>query len=196
MTRWEPGSSERLQQAALELFDENGFEQTTVAEIAARAGVTERTFFRYFSDKREALFAGGERLEAMFVDAVAAAPTEDPLDQARAALTAAAGFFAHDRRDWARRRFLVLGANPALNERELLKMGSLSRALAAALNARGLGEPAATLLAQSAITVFQVAFERWVTDGEERSFVDLQHDTFAVLTGTLTRTLGAGVPVR
>lgn len=190
MARWEPGSSERLQRAALELFEEHGFEQTTVAGIAARAGVTERTFFRYFSDKREALFAGGVRLEGLFVDAVEDAPTGDPLEQVTAALAAAGEFFAPERRDWSRRRSLVLAANPALNERELLKLGSLSRALAAALRGRGLGEPAATLLAQSTTTVFQVAFERWVAEGEERGFEDLRRDTFEAL----RETLGAAVP--
>jgi hypothetical protein len=59
MTRWEPNARGRLEQAALALYGERGFENTTVAEIAARAGLTERTFFRHFADKREVLFAGG-----------------------------------------------------------------------------------------------------------------------------------------
>lgn len=185
MARWEPDSSGRLQQAALELFAEHGFDQTTVAEIAARAGVTERTFFRYYSDKREALFAGGATLEALFVDAVADAPADDPLDQAAAALTSSAGFFPDERRDWSRIRSRVLEANPALSERELLKMASLGRALAGALAARGLTEPAATLLARSTVTVFQVAFDAWVAEGEERSFAELQRETFAALRTTL-----------
>jgi AcrR family transcriptional regulator len=187
MARWRPGSLERLQQAALDLFDEQGFERTTVAEIAARAGVTERTFFRHFADKREALFAGGARLEALFVDAVAQAESADPLDQVTAALTAAAGFFAPERREWSRRRAAVVAANAALDERELLKMGSLSRAVAAALRARGLDEPAATLLGQSTTTVFVVTFGRWVAEGEDRSFLDLQRDTAAVLRDVLGR---------
>ena len=185
MARWEPGSSDRLQQAALDLFHEQGFEQTTVAEIAARAGVTERTFFRYFTDKREALFAGGAALEARFVDAVAECDSDRPLDQVTAALSRAGAFFAEERRDWSRRRAAVVFSNTALNERELLKMGSLGRALAAALRTRGLDEPAATLLAQSAVTVFQVAFARWVSEGEDRPYEELQRDTLEVLRGTL-----------
>ena len=185
MVRWRPGSPERLQQAALDLFSEQGFERTTVAEIAARAGVTERTFFRHFADKREVLFEGGARLEALFVDAVGTADADDPREQVAAALARAAEFFGPERRTSARQRAAVVAAHPALTERELLKLASLGRALATALRARGLGEPAATLLAQSAVTVFQVTFERWVAADEERSFDELQRATFAVLRETL-----------
>ena len=74
MARWQPGARERLQAVTLELFAEQGFEGTTVAEIASRAGLTERTFFRYFTDKREVLFTGQDTFEGMFVDQIAAAP--------------------------------------------------------------------------------------------------------------------------
>ena len=76
MTRWEPGAPERLAQAALELYAERGFEQTTVAEIAKRAGLTERTFFRHFTDKREVLFAGQDDFQRLFVTEVEAAPAD------------------------------------------------------------------------------------------------------------------------
>lgn len=185
MVRWRPGSPERLQQAALDLFDEQGFERTTVAEIATRAGVTERTFFRHFTDKREVLFEGGAQLEALLVEGVETAGGDTPGEQVAAALARAAEFFGPERRARARQRAAVVAANPALTERELLKLGSLGRALAAALRGRGLDEPAATLLGQSTVTVFQVTFERWVAADEERSFDELQRTTFAMLRRTL-----------
>src|SRR4051794_2005292 len=94
MSRWEPDARGRLGQAAMELYRERGFEQTTVAEIARRAGVTERTFFRHYADKREVLFAGSEALQERMVEALEAAPAIAPLDAVAAALAAAAGYFA------------------------------------------------------------------------------------------------------
>src|ERR1700728_2373409 len=93
MSRWEPNARGRLEQAAMELYGERGFEQTTVAEIAARAGLTERTFFRHFADKREVLFAGADALRELLVDTVAKAPASaTPIDAAAAGLQAAGGF--------------------------------------------------------------------------------------------------------
>src|SRR6476660_9837156 len=111
MPRWQPGARERLQATTLELFAEQGFEQTTVAEIANRAGLTERTFFRYFADKREVLFAGSADLEKLLVHAVASAPTSaGPVEAVTAALLAAAGVFNDERRDYARERRAVISA--------------------------------------------------------------------------------------
>ncbi|WP_432542930.1 TetR/AcrR family transcriptional regulator [Kineococcus sp. SYSU DK002] len=185
MARWAPGSGERLQAAALELFDEQGYDRTTVSQIAQRAGVTDRTFFRHFADKREALFAGSERLQAVFTDAVAHSPATDPLGLAADALRAAAGFFPADRRPWARRRAAVVEAHPALAEREQLKMVVLVNAVAAALRERGVPEPAASLLAHSTITVFQVAFGTWVADESGRTLGEVQQATLAALRSTL-----------
>jgi len=163
MGRWEPNARGRLEQAALELYRERGFEQATVAEIAQRAGLTERTFFRYFADKREVLFGGQSTLNELFVTGVAATPAEaSPLDAVAAALDAAAGLL-EQRRELARQRQAVIAANPALQERELIKLASLAAAVADALRQRGVTEPAASLTAEAGIAVFKVAFERWVS---------------------------------
>lgn len=118
MARWESDSRGRLEQAALALYGERRFEQTTVAEIAKRAGLTERTYFRYFADKREVLFWGA--------------------------------------------------AHTGLQERELIKLATLAAAIADVLRQRGVGEPAATLVAETGIVVFKVAFERWTGDESQR----------------------------
>src|SRR5688572_17688457 len=121
MGRWEPDARGRLERAALELYLENGYDQTTVAEIAGRAGLTERTFFRHFTDKREVLFRGDELAQAM-ADAIDSAPEGTaPLDAVAAALDSTSGFF-RDRRPHARTRQTVINANPALQERELIKL--------------------------------------------------------------------------
>jgi AcrR family transcriptional regulator len=162
MTRWEPNASGRLQLAALELYRERGYDQTTVAEIARRAGLTERTFFRYFADKREVLFYGAGMLQDRLVQGIADAPDgRPPLDVVGAALEAAAGPF-EEVRDMSRRRQAIVVANPELRERELIKLATLSTALADALRGRGVADPAASLAAEAGIAVFKVAFQRWV----------------------------------
>src|SRR4051794_19041706 len=125
MTRWEPDARGRLQQAALELFAERGFDGTTVEDIAARAGVTKRTFFRYFSDKREVLFPPGDGFAALFVTGLGdAPPSASPFDAVAASLGAVARDFPAPR-EYARQRRLVIVANPQLLERELVKMASV-----------------------------------------------------------------------
>jgi AcrR family transcriptional regulator len=149
--------------AALELYAERGFDQTTAADIAERAGVTERTFFRHFADKREVLFGGTDEFERVVVDGIAAAPPDaGPLDAVLAGLGDAA---ARIDRDFARRRTAVIAATPALQERELLKMSRLGTLAAAALRERGVADPAATLAAESGVWVFRVGFEAWLGDG-------------------------------
>jgi AcrR family transcriptional regulator len=174
MVRWEPGARERLQAAALELFATRGFEQTTAAEIAQAVGLTERTFFRNFSDKREVLFHGQERFLQAFVDGVNEAPADaSAFELIAAALQSAALFFPDERRPYSRTRQTVIEQNPALQERELHKLAGLASTVAAALRARGIAEPAATLAAQSAGTVFGVAFAQWIGEGESRSLPDI-----------------------
>src|SRR6202012_3339703 len=131
MARWKPGAHGRLAEAAMELFDERGFEATTVADIAERAGLTKRTFFRYFGDKREVLFAGSEPLKAKFVEAIAAAPAAAPLDAIAAGLDAMADLFAAIG-ERPRKRQAIIAANPDLQERELIKMNGFAAAGAAA----------------------------------------------------------------
>ncbi|HUC27199.1 MAG TPA: TetR family transcriptional regulator [Streptosporangiaceae bacterium] len=168
MARWEPDSRGRLEQAALALYAERGFENTTVAEIAARAGLTERTFFRHFADKREVLFWGAAMLERLAVGAVEAAPeSASPIDAIATGLEATGPMF-EERRDYAWRRQRVIDANAELRERELIKLASLAAALAGALRRRGVADPAATLTAEAGIAVFKVAFARWVSDSDSR----------------------------
>jgi AcrR family transcriptional regulator len=169
MARWEPNAPGRLEQAALELYGERGFEQTTVAEIAERAGLTERTFFRHYADKREVLFAGGRLLQDALVSAVQEAPPgASPIDAVADGLDAIAQGF-EPRREFAQRRHAIIAASPELRERELIKLASLATALAGALRDRGVQEPAASLTGEAGIAVFKIAFERWVTaeDGRE-----------------------------
>ncbi|MGH2894693.1 MAG: TetR family transcriptional regulator, partial [Solirubrobacteraceae bacterium] len=154
MTRWEPGARERLAQAALDLYAERGFEQTTVVEIAKRAGLTERTFFRHFADKREVLFAGSGDLQELMASAVLEAPgSAAPMDAVAAGLQAG-GEVLGERRDFARQRQAVIAASAELQERELIKLASLAAALADALRRRGVTEPAASLSAEAGIAVF------------------------------------------
>lgn len=164
MSRWEPNARERLTGAAMELYRERGFDQTTVAEIADRAGLTERTFFRYFSDKREVLFAGQERLLEIYMASIDAAPgTATPMELVEAALLAVTPVF-DERREFSRQRHAVISAHPELQERELLKRASMAAAIAAALRQRGVPEPTASLAAEAGAITFKTAYSRWVTD--------------------------------
>ena len=182
MGRWAPGARDRLATAALELFIEEGYERTTVADIAARAGVTERTFFRYFADKREVLFGGGRELEDFLVGQVDAVPASaGPLDTVASALEATATQIFAERQDFARQRQTVINSSPDLQERELLKLASLTAAVGVALRERGAGEPGASLAAESGMAVFKTAFSRWVTEASTRELSELIKDTFAEL---------------
>jgi AcrR family transcriptional regulator len=179
MVRWEPGTRQRLHAAAVELFATRGFEQTTAAEIARSVGLTERTFFRHFADKREVLFAGQEEFVGTFVDAIAGAPPEaGPMELVAAALGAVVDLFPDQRRAEVRTRQSVIDANPALREREQHKLAGLAVAMAGALRDRGVAEPAATLAARSGATVFTVAFAQWIAPHQQRSLTDLIARTF------------------
>jgi AcrR family transcriptional regulator len=182
MGRWEPGARERLQAAALELFATRGFEQTTAAEIAQSVGLTERTFFRHFSDKREVLFYGQQEFFQAFIDGSEAAPPDaSPLEVIASALQAATSFFPDERRPYARLRQSVIDQNPPLQERELHKLASLATTVSGALRARGIGEPAATLAAESGATVFGIAFTQWIGEGETRSLAEIASDVLREL---------------
>jgi AcrR family transcriptional regulator len=173
MSRWEPNARARLEQSALELYIERGFEQTTVAEIAKRAALTERTFFRHFADKREVLFAGAAAFEDLILITVTNATSDlSPIDAAAAGLEAA-GALLQERRAFARKRQTIIAANAELQERELIKLASLSTALADTLRRRGVGDTAARLAAEVAIAIFKIAFERWVAGTNKRSLPQL-----------------------
>jgi AcrR family transcriptional regulator len=185
MGRWEPDASGRLRQAAMELYIERGFEQTTVADIAQRAGLTARTFFRYFADKREVLFAGSEVLQEDMVQALESAPdSASPMAAVALALDAAAAALG-GRREYAGRRHAVIAANTELHERELIKMASLSAALADGLRRRGVADPDASLAAEAGIAVFRVAFERWVSGPRNRDLAGVMRESLDHL-GALT----------
>jgi AcrR family transcriptional regulator len=150
--------------AALDLYADGGFEQTTAADIAARAGVTERTFFRHFTDKREVLFDGSSVLQQQVVDAIGAAPADRaPVDVVTEAFAAAAPLL-EARGEFAGQRAAAIATNPGLLERELLKMATLGVAVADALRGRGIDDRTATLAAEAGVTVFRVGFERWIGD--------------------------------
>src|ERR1700722_2780701 len=181
MGRWEPHAGGRLEQAALELYVERGFEQTTVAEIAHRAGLTERTFFRYFTDKREVLFGGSSALQELLVTTVAGAPDGMARIDARAVGVAAMGAVLQERRAYSLQRQAAIVANAELRERELIKLASLASALADALRRRGVSDLAANLTAEAGIAVFKIAFERWIAATNERDFPALIQESLGEL---------------
>jgi AcrR family transcriptional regulator len=171
MARWEPNASERLTEAAMELFGERGYGKTTVEDIAARAGLTERTFFRYFTDKREVLFAGSELFVKKVVDAVRSAPKSNaPLDVVLSAYEETNDFF-EERRPFARRRNALIAAHPELQERELIKMTSLTAAITDALKQRGTSSAAGRLAAEAGLAILRVGFDQWTKDLKDRSLV-------------------------
>lgn len=183
MGRWAPGAETRLRLAALELFAERGYEETTVAEIAERAGLTARTFFRYFSDKREVLFGGSDVLTQRFTTAARSAPADaSPIRVVAAALDEFAVMVGEDRH-WSRQRRAVIDATPELLERELVKLATMSAALAGVLRERGVGDLEATLAAETGVAVLRTAFERWTDDDVDASLEDLMRESLAKLQG-------------
>lgn len=174
MSRWEPNAAERLGVAAVELFADRGYEDVTVAEIAERAGLTKRTFFRHFADKREILFHGQDAYREMFADAIAGAPTEaSPLEAIGAALAAFAAGIPADRREFLAKRQAVIAANSDLMERDLLKAAALTNAMVDALVARGVAPPTANLAANVGALALGDAFQRWLAPGNRKSMSKL-----------------------
>ena len=183
MVRWQPNAHERLVLAALELFEERGYEQTTVIEIAERAGLTKSTFFRHFQDKREVLF-GRETMTGLLVDGIATAPPAATAWEAVAhALDAVGrGAFTLARREFVARRRAVIATNPELREREALKGLGLTASMTAALEQRGVPELTACVAAELGALALRIAYGRWsdATSGEDfgavarRTLSDLQ----------------------
>lgn len=167
--------------AAIELFDEQGYEATTVAEIAERAGLTKRTFFRYFADKREVLFSGSQELQRVWLEGISAAPADaTPLAVVATGLDPVAEMFI-ERQDVARIRARIIEANAELQERELIKLQHLAGAIKAALVERGVPANAAILAAQAGVTVFHVAFARWVAQDDPTAFRRLMDESLEEL---------------
>ena len=165
----------------MELFQERGYVRTTVEEIAARAGLTERTFFRYFADKREVLFSGSKELEKSIVDGIEGAPREASPLAAVVAAFEAAGAELQDRRDirFVRARYALVINHAEVQERELIKLASLALAVTKALHARGVPDPAASLAAEVGIAVFKIAFRRWVGATSEETLAQLIQQSLA-----------------
>lgn len=162
MARWEPGARDRLVVAAVDLFTEQGYDETTVTQIAQRAGVTKSTFFRYFPDKRELLAAGQETLSTLLTEGITEAPADaTPLDAVAAGLVRAAGIMGPDKRELAPRLKAAIAASAELQERNALKNASLGAAMAAALVARGIPEPTSALAAELGVLAFGRAYAAW-----------------------------------
>jgi AcrR family transcriptional regulator len=161
MARWQPNARERLQAAALDLFAERGYDQTTAAEIATVAGLTERTFFRHFTDKREVLFANEAAMQSALVAGVRNASDEF----VRAGLEAVADELEPRRAD-LRRRAALIASHPALRERELIKQAATAEVLASSLRERGVAAAEAQVSAEVAIVLLRVAFDRWLADDD------------------------------
>jgi len=178
MSRWSPNSRGRLEQAAYELFLGQGYEQTTVADIAKRAGLTERTFFRHYADKREVLFGGSAALQDQLLRELDRLPSTLPTIEAVRIAVEAIASLLHGRRALARERQRIVAAHADLQERELIKRATLTAALAQALQRRGVPEPAASLAADMGIGFFYVGFGHWLTDQADRELVEIVHEGF------------------
>lgn len=167
-------------------MSEKGYEATTVAEIAERAGLTERTFFRHFSDKREVLFAGSQELEKRFVAALEAEPSSlAPITAVEHAIEAESAMLSE--RAFARRRQELIASNPELMERERVKLAHVAVMLADALRKRGTDAAAASLAAEMGVTLFRLAFERWIEEEHERPLPDVVRDAFAQMRKEVAR---------
>jgi AcrR family transcriptional regulator len=187
--RWEPGAKGRLMAAAMELYLERGYDSTTVADIAERAGLTERTFFRHYADKREVLFAGAGEIQELLVSKVIEAPAElAPLEAIVEALAEVAAIVFEPIGEYAVQRQALITGNTELRERELIKMATLGAAVAEALRGRGVGEPAASLAGEAGIAIFRIAFERWISDSVTQplaNYIREAADELALVTGGL-----------
>jgi AcrR family transcriptional regulator len=183
MPRWEPDAVGRLQAAAFELFAEQGFERTTVAEIAKRAGLTKRTFFNHFADKREVLFGPvAESQREIVTREIAACPDAlSPLETVVYGLRAAAEEIFEERRAAVTRRREIIEMNPELRERELRKRSALTDAIADALRARGIDSDTALLAAQAGMVVQQTAIRRWTQSAGSRPLRDFLSEALLAL---------------
>ncbi len=191
VARWEPNTRERLVLAAVDLFAEQGYDATTVTEIAERAGgLTKMTFFRHFSDKREVLFAGQEIHRRLLADGIAAAPDgATPLEATGAGLDALTRSFTDERREFSARLLAVMAGHSELQERATFKRAALAGAMADALRQRGVPDPAAGLAAELGVGAFYRGFDRWADPGSRQTLTELTREAFAELRAALV-TLG------
>jgi AcrR family transcriptional regulator len=182
MARWEPNARERLVLAALDLFAEQGYDNTTVTQIANRAGLTKTTFFRHFPDKREVLFAGQEAHAQLLADGTAAAPdSATPLEAVAAALDALTASFTAEQRQFGPRLLTVIAGNPELQERAAFKHATLAAALTSALGKRGVPDLTASLAADLGVRAFDRAFDRWIEPSSQQTLTELAHEELQAL---------------
>lgn len=189
MARWEPHARQRLVRAALDLFTEQGYHNTTVAHIAERAGLTKTTFFRHFPDKREVLFIGQDIHSQLLADGITTAPTTaTPLEAISAALDATTATFTPDQREFGPQLHTVINNNRELQERDAFKRASLTAAMTTALHQRGVPDPTARLAAELGTLAFHHAFTRWIDPTNPHTFTDLARQALHEL-HTATTTL-------
>lgn len=182
MARWEPGATQRLVAAAVDLFTEQGYDATTVAQIAERAGVTKSTFFRHFSDKRELLVAGQETLSRLLAEGIAEAPGEaGPLQAVAAGLERASTAMGPANRELGARLKAAVAANTELQERDALKSVGLAAAMTEALVARGVPEPTAQLAGELGVLAFKRGYAQW-SDSDRDDGTGLAPYALAALT--------------
>ncbi|MGW4767975.1 TetR/AcrR family transcriptional regulator [Nocardia sp. NPDC004278] len=163
MARWEPGARERLVLAAVDLFTEQGYDATTVAQIAERAGVTKSTFFRYFPDKRELLAAGQQTLSRLLAEGITEAPERaTPLEAVAAGLERASNTMGSMNRELGPRLKAAIDANTELQERDALKSVGMAAAMTEALRARGVPDPTAHLAAELGVLAFKQGYAQWL----------------------------------
>jgi len=171
----------------MELYAERGFDQTTVADIAERAGLTKRTFFRHYADKRDVLFAGMTPLRDAVIRAVAAAPADlSPVAAATRGLEAAAAQI-QERPEDVQLRQAIIDAHLELQERELAKLFALTNDIATALRERGLDLWTARLIAESGMSTFRVAFARWIADSAQGSLTQVIRESMADLAAAIAK---------
>ena len=189
MARWEPGARERLVVAAVDLFSEQGYDATTVAQIAQRAGVTRSTFFRHVSDKREVLVAGQETLSRLLADGIAEAPVgAGPLDAVAAGLERASSEMGPMNRELGPRLRAAVAASTELQQRDALKSVGLAGAMTAALLARGVLDPTAQLAAEMGVLAFKRGYAQW-SEGDPDDNVGPAHHALAALNDLRAATL-------
>ncbi|MEU5599961.1 helix-turn-helix domain-containing protein [Streptomyces sp. NPDC020298] len=177
----QPGARERLVVAAVDLFTEQGYDATTVAQIAERAGVTKSTFFRHFPDKRELLVAGQETLSRLLTEGIAEAPGDaSPLEAVAAGLERAASAMGPMNRELAPRLKAAVAASAELQERDALKSVSLAAAMTTALVARGIPDPTAALAGELGVLAFKRGFAQW-SEGDRDGKDELAGYTLAAL---------------
>src|SRR6202035_5637767 len=181
MARWQPGARERLVVAAVDLFTEQGYDATTVAQIAERAGITRSTFFRHFSDKREVLAAGQETLSRLLVEGIAEAPAgASPLEAVAAGLERASSAMGPANRELGPRMKAAVAASTELQERDALKSVGLAAAMTAALVARGVPDPTAHLAGELGVLAFKRGYAKW-SEGDHDTEDKLTQYTLAAL---------------